>query len=198
MVRRIALFALAFTTAGASQGQTPTPAPSGLGGPAIAGVCLLSREAVFANAKVSLAANARLQQITQEAQAEVDALRKPIDDELASFEREASRLSADQRKQRQDALNARLLPVRTLADQRSREVELTRTRIIARISDEAQPAIARVYTAKRCGLLFDRNSALGGNFTNDLTADVVKDLDARIQTISFNRETIPVSPSAAP
>lgn len=198
MVRRFALFTLALATAGSAQAQTQASAPSGLGGPVVAGVCLLSREAVFGNAKVSLAANARLQQITQEAQAEVDALRKPIDDEIASFEREASRLSADQRKQRQDALNARLLPVRTLADQRSREVELTRTKMIGRISDEAQPAIARVYAAKRCGLLFDRNSALGGNFANDLTADVVKELDAKIQTISFNRETIPVPPPVAP
>lgn len=197
MIRRLAFFTFAFALTTASQAQTPATPQPGLGGPVIAGVCLLSREAVFGNAKVSVAANARLQQISQEAQAEVDALRKPIDDDLAAFGRDAARLSADQRKQREEALNGRLLPVRALADQRSREVELTRTRMIERISDAAQPAIAQVYASKRCGLLFDRNSALGGNFANDLTADVVKELDARIQTISFNRETIPVPAPAA-
>ena len=51
--------------------------------------------------------------------------------------------------------------------------------------------IAQVYGAKRCGLLFDRGAALGGNFANDLTADVVRGLDAKVQTITFERERLP-------
>ncbi|MNR03700.1 hypothetical protein D3C85_1196110 [compost metagenome] len=60
-----------------------------------------------------------------------------------------------------------------------------------RIANEAQSAIAQVYAAKSCGLLLDRNSALGGNFANDLTADVVQALDARLSTITFERERLP-------
>ncbi|MNE33232.1 hypothetical protein D3C80_1268880 [compost metagenome] len=59
-----------------------------------------------------------------------------------------------------------------------------------RIANEAQPAIAQVYAAKSCGLLLDRNSALGGNFANDLTAEVVQALDARLSTITFERERL--------
>ncbi|RYG11755.1 MAG: OmpH family outer membrane protein, partial [Caulobacteraceae bacterium] len=49
---------------------------------------------------------------------------------------------------------------------------------------------AQVYASKACGLLFDRNTAMGGNFANDLTAEVVAGLDARIQTIAFERERL--------
>ena len=60
-----------------------------------------------------------------------------------------------------------------------------------RIANEAQPAIAQVYATKSCGLLLDRNSALGGNFANDLTAEVVQVLDSRLSTITFERERLP-------
>ncbi|NWP19899.1 OmpH family outer membrane protein, partial [Escherichia coli] len=43
------------------------------------------------------------------------------------------------------------------------------------------------------GLLFDRASALGGNFGNDLTAEVVAGLDARLPAIAFDRERLPQS-----
>ena len=69
---------------------------------------------------------------------------------------------------------------------------------MSRIATEAQPVIAEVYGQKNCGLLFDRNSALGGNFANDLTADVVTALDTRIQTITFERELLPQQPAADP
>lgn len=177
------------------------PAPSqqqpGLGGPVVPGVCLLSREAVFANAKVSAAATARLKQIADAAQAEVDAQRKPLEPELKAFETESPKLSAEARAQRQQALATRLKPVQDLASQRSREVEATRAKALQHIADQAQPVIAQVYTQRKCGLLVDRNSVMGGNFTNDLTADVVKALDVKISTIAFERETPPASVQTA-
>lgn len=57
--------------------------------------------------------------------------------------------------------------------------------------------IAQVYSAKKCGLLLDRSATLGGNFANDITADVVRLLDGRIQTITFKRERLPQSEQAA-
>ena len=163
----------------------------------IAGVCLLSREAVFANAKIGVAATARLQQLATEAQAEVDTERRPIDADLTAFRAEAPRLTADQRQAREQALAARLAPVQAKAQQRSREIDATRAKALERISTEAQPVIAQVYRQRNCGLLFDRSTALGGNFTNDLTAAVVQALDARISTINFNREILPPTPPAA-
>jgi Skp family chaperone for outer membrane proteins len=171
-------------TAPATQGQP-------LGGPLVAGVCLLSREALFSNAKISLAASARLKQLSDAAQVEVDAKRKPIDADLEAFEQGAAKLPADQREQRRQALATRLQPVQELIAQRNREIEATRAKALARISSEAQPVIALVYGQHKCGLLVDRTMVLGGNFGNDLTADVVHALDAKVATISFEREILP-------
>lgn len=64
---------------------------------------------------------------------------------------------------------------------------------MSRIADAAQPAIAEVHAARKCRLLFDRASALGGDFANDLTASVIQGLDARLTTIAFGRERLPPS-----
>ncbi len=185
---------LVATPALAQQPAAPAPGPV-LGGPVIAGVCLLSREAIFANAAVGKAASARLTELGRQAQAEVDAERAPIDTDLKAFQADQAKLTPAQRQTREAALAPRLQAVQAKAQQRGREIEATRAKALERISTEAQPVIAQVYKAKGCGLLVDRNSVLGGNLANDLTADVVKGLDAKIQTITFERETLP--PQAA-
>lgn len=181
----------------AQQAAPAAPATQPLGGSAIPGLCLLSRQAIFANAVVGKAASTRLAQLTREAQAEVDAERKPLDTDIQAFQAEAARLAPAQRTQREQALQPRLQAVQAKTQQRSREIEATREKAMATIAGYAQPVIAQVYTQHKCGLLVDRNSVLGGNMSNDLTPEVVKGLDAKVTTISFNRETLPAQPAAA-
>lgn len=169
-------------TVGGAQPAPPPPAAQPLGGPVIPGVCLLSREAIFANAAVGKAATARLQELTRAAQAEIDGQRTPLETEAKALEGQGDTAAS---KPKREALAAGWQALQQKATQTSREIEVTRAKALERISTEAQPVIAQVYGAKKCGLLFDRNAALGGNFANDLTADVVRGLDARIQTITF-------------
>jgi Skp family chaperone for outer membrane proteins len=183
------------TVGGTSPAVPQQPQAQPLGGPVIAGVCLLSREAVFTNAAVGRAATARLQELTRAAQAEIDAARQPIEADARTLEGQRASLSVDQLRQRSEALAQRLQTVQRRAAHVGGEIEATRARALERISNEAQPVIVQAYRAKNCGLLFDRNSALGGNFANDLTADVVRGLDARIQTITFERERLPEQPA---
>lgn len=159
----------------------------------VEGVCLLSREAVFANAKVALAANQRLEELAAAAQAEVAAASQPINDEIARLRADTS-MSREQRGQQEEALTRRLAPVQALAQQRSREIEATRAGALQRIAADVQPLIGQAYRARGCGLLIDRGSVLGGNFANDLTPEVVRSLDARVTTIAFDRETLPPEP----
>ena len=186
---------LAPLTALAAQ-DTAMPADQGLGGPAVPGLCLLSREAVVANAAVGKSTLTRLKQITDAAQAEVDAERRPIETDAKTFQAEAPKLSAAQRKTREQVLGARLQAVQVKAEQRSREIGATRAKALQRVSAELQPVVAQVYKQHGCGLLVDRNSVLGGNMDNDLTAAVIKALDAKITTISFNRESLPQGATA--
>lgn len=184
--------ASAQTIGGAGQAATPAPQAQPLGGPVVAGVCLLSREAIFANAAVGRAASARLAELTQAAQAEIDQQRVPLEAEARGLEGQPDNAQTQQRRQQ---LAARWQALQQLAAHNSREIEATRAKALEQIATEAQPVIAQVYGQRKCGLLFDRTSALGGNFANDLTADVVRGLDARVQTLTFERERLPQQPA---
>ncbi len=193
MITRLLVSAALLLPIASIASAQPAPNAQPLGGPVVAGMCLLSREAVFANAAVGKAASARLQDLTQAVQAEIAKQRGPLETEAKALEGQPD---TAQTKPRREALATRWQALQQLAAHNSREIEATRAKALERISNEAQPVIAQVYGQKKCGLLFDRNAALGGNFANDLTADVVRGLDARIQTITFERERLPQQQSA--
>jgi Skp family chaperone for outer membrane proteins len=187
---------LASTAAMAAQSAPPAGA-SPLGGPKVAGVCLLSQQAVFANAKAGVAASARLNQLTDEAKAEIEGDTKPIQDDAKTLEGQRATLKPAELQQREQALNSRMQGVQQKAAQRSREIQVTREKALGQIAAAEQPLIATAYKAKGCGLLIDRNSVLGGNMDGDLTASVVQALDAAMPTITFNRETLPAQTASA-
>lgn len=175
--------------------DNPPPQPvSQLGGPLVPAVCLISREAIVANAAVGQAANARLQELGRVVQAEIDSQRQPLEAELRTLEQQAS---APDFEQRRTALATRWQTLERQAQHGNREIDATRAKVLGQIANEAQPVIAQVYGQRSCGLLLDRSVVLGGNFGNDLTGDVVKALDAKIRTIAFEREKLPEEASAA-
>jgi Skp family chaperone for outer membrane proteins len=194
---RILLAALAALSATPALAQTAAPpASAGLGGPLIPGVCLLSEQAVFLNAKVGMAATARLTQLGGQAKAEMDAERAPLASEEETLRSDAAALKPADVQQRAQALQARETAYQQKVALRNRELEATRQKVIERIMSEAQSVIAQAYKAHNCGLILDRNSVLGGNMGGDLTPDVVRGLDAKITTITFDRESL--AQAAAP
>lgn len=181
----------------AEEAARPQTQTQGLGGPEIPGVCLLSRQAIFANAEVGKSASAQIAKLTEQAQAEVTAERKPLEDEARKLEGQRASLAADKYTEQQQALAHRWAELQKKADHRTREIEATRQKAIERISNEAQPVLAAVYKQRKCGLLFDRGVALGGNMNGDLTAAVVQALDGKIKTIPIQREILPMTPVAS-
>jgi Skp family chaperone for outer membrane proteins len=192
----LGLVALSATSA-VALAQSAAPAGQALGGPAVPGVCLLSREAIFANAKVGKAATARLQELAQQAKAEIDAQRKPIDADVQAFRTQATSLKPEERQSREQALAQRMQALQAHGAQLGREIEATRAKAMSRIAAAAEPSVASAYASKGCGLLLNRDAVLGGNTSNDLTAAVVQGLDAKLTTISFNRETLPAQGAVA-
>lgn len=194
IVRTLLLSVCAIGLALPASAQTSgAAAPATLAGPVVPGVCLLSREAVFANAAVGRAATARLAQLTAEAQAGIAAQRGPLEAEAGVLQ---TLPETEENRARAQAFSGRWEALQRQAGQVTQEIEATRLAVLSRIADAAQPVIAEVYAARNCGLLFDRASALGGNFANDLTAGVVQGLDARLTTITFERERLPPSDAA--
>jgi Skp family chaperone for outer membrane proteins len=105
-------------------------------------------------------------------------------------------LAPPQAQHRQQQLSARAQAFQSKAGQASRELEATRAKAMSRIEQEVQPLVLAAYQAKGCGLLLSRDAVLGGNLANDLTPTVIQGLDAKISTITFEREHLP--PSSTP
>ncbi|MHC1479242.1 OmpH/Skp family outer membrane protein [Frateuria aurantia] len=185
--------ALACTTVQAETTAPATPAVDGLQGPLINGVCLLSRQAVFANAKVGKAATARLQQLANGAQSRFDSERGKLADDVRAFQQQAKSLPDATRRTQEAALDQRAHALEAERQRDIRQLELTRVQAMNQIGSETQPILASVYRTRGCGLLLDRNAVLGGNFGNDLTAAVVQGLDAKVTTISFNLAPLPAT-----
>jgi len=185
---------LLVVSAGAGVAQTAETAP--LGGPALPGICLLSQQAVLTNAKVGAAATARLKQIADQVQAEINAARTPLLAEAQTLKAQGASLKPADLQAREQSLASRAQALEQTVAQRQREIEATRRKALDRVANEAQPVIAAAYKARGCGLLFDRNVVLGGNMSVDLTPAVVQGLDAKITTITFEREILPTQ--AAP
>jgi Skp family chaperone for outer membrane proteins len=190
-IAAVSLSAMPFMSVHAQSNNMPNNMP--LNGPVIPGLCVLSREAVFENAKVGAAASARLKQLAEQAQTQIDAERKPIEADVQTYRSQAASLSADQRQTREQALAQRMQQVQADQALRERELEATRAKAMDQIAQYAQPVIVSAYNSKNCGLLINRSMVLGGNMTNDLTAAVVQGLDAKVTTITFNLETLPAS-----
>jgi Skp family chaperone for outer membrane proteins len=185
-----ALILLASASVARAADPPAVPQPQ-LGGPLVKGVCFLSEDQVLQTAKVAVAANQRLQALKTQAQAEINAARAPIDVDYKTLQADAPKGPAADIERRRLAIQARYQTVQDVTDQRNREIEATRVKVIARLSGEMQPVLAQVYKAHGCGLLLNRALVIGGNMGEDLTAEVIKGVDARAAPIAFDREILP-------
>jgi len=169
----------------------PAQGADALGGNPVPGVCMLSREAVFANAKVGQAASRHLKQLADQAKSQLDSQRKPLQADVQAFQQKAKSLTEAQRKQQGQALQQRMEAFQSQAGELNERIQLTRSKVMERIGQDAEPVVASVYNSHHCGLLLNRDSVLGGNVQNDLTSEVIQGLDRKITTISFNLEPLP-------
>jgi Skp family chaperone for outer membrane proteins len=170
---------------------TSARAADTLGGNPVPGVCMLSREAVFAQAKVGQAANVRLGQLADQARSQLASQRKPLDTDIQSFQEKSPSLSEAQRKQQESALQQRMQAFQAQASELNQRIQLTRSKAMERIGQEAQPIVASGYQTHHCGILLNRDAVLSGNMANDLTSEVVQGLDRKLTTITFNLEPLP-------
>lgn len=177
---------------------SPARAADELGGNAVPGLCMLSREVVFAQSKVGQAATKRLNQLASQARNELASERAPLNTDIQNFQVNAPKLSEEQRQQQGGALQQRMQAFQGKAGELTERIRLTQAKAMERIGEQAQPLIAASYRSHHCGLLLNRDAVLGGNTSNDLTADVVKGLDAKITTISFDLEPLPAGATPPP
>lgn len=156
---------------------------------------MLSREAVFAQSKVGQSASDRLKMLAAQQQSLLDEQRKPLAAEVQAFQQKAATLPEAQRQQQGQALLVRMQGYQAQVNQLDERIQLTRGKVMQQIGYQAQPIAASSYAGHHCGLLLNRDAVLGGNTTNDITADVVRGLDAKITCLNFSLEPAPAMPT---
>lgn len=182
-----ALVALA-PSALAQTGAAP-PAASIAQGPPISGYCVVFINGVIGNSKVGQSVIQRLNVLTSQVKAEL----QPQGQALATDERafEAQRASMDQAtlQAKGAALQQRDVAFQRLEQLRSQELQATQQKQLAEVVKQLGPIVTELYQQRHCSILVDGDSSVKiVNPAMDLSSAAVTALDARIQTLTFDRE----------
>ncbi|MBO9546791.1 OmpH family outer membrane protein [Caulobacter sp.] len=184
--------ALAIATSASAQ-TAPAAAPAAPAithGPALPGVCILSTPGAVGGSQVGKAVNARLQTIAQQVEAELRGERTALENEGKALDAKKATTAQDALEQQAAALQVKANAWQRKAQLRQREVEATEQKAMSRIYQEMDTPIKQAYQAAKCSILVDREGVLLANPAMDITPAVVTALDARIKTLTFDRERL--------
>ncbi len=156
------------------------------------GLCMLSQAQLIGTSKAGQEASKRLKALTEKAQREVLAMRQKFSKQVQDFQSQEKTLQPQQRQERQKYLQSEAQSIQRKGGELEQRLQLTRSQSLGRIVEAAKPLVVTAYKQHRCGILLDRDSGvLGGNAANDLTDEVVKALDKKMPSISFNLAPLP-------
>lgn len=186
--------ALAFAPAVPAFAQAPAPTqtntPQVNHGPPPPGVCIISVEGAVGGSAVGRHVQTRLQQLAQQANAELQAEQTGIQNESKTLESQRATLDRTAMEQRLASLQVRANALERKAQQRQQELAATEQKAFARIGQEMEPLIRQAYQAKNCSVLLNRNAIVISNPALDITPQVVTALNAKITQFAFDRERL--------
>ena len=189
----------------------PLPPPQVTHGAPVPGVCVFSGEAAIGASTVGKFVFTRLQQLTQQASAEVSAEETTLNTDAKTLDGQRATLDQNAFETRASAIQVRANALQRKVQQRNAEMQRTQEKALGRLSDEIAPLVRTSYQARGCSILLNRE-ALTLNLANpamDITAPVVTALNAKITQFTFDRERLdqaatnptaprPAAPAAAP
>ncbi|MGZ8364150.1 MAG: OmpH family outer membrane protein, partial [Caulobacteraceae bacterium] len=152
---------------GASQASAQTAAaPAAVpNGPAIPGVCVFDRDGLLARSSVGKATATRLQQLSQQASAELNTEGTALQNEYKTLQ--AAKPAAND--PRAAAFAQKYQAFEQKSALRNRELQMTQQKAFARVLTEAQPLITQIYTQQKCSILLDRSAVFLMNAQMDIT-----------------------------
>ncbi|HQR89921.1 MAG: outer membrane chaperone Skp [Caulobacter sp. 12-67-6] len=170
--------------------QTAPAAPAISHGAPITGVCIFSSQRAVGSSAVGKAVDARLKTIIAQVNAELTGERTTLDNEAKALDAKKATMDQGALEQQAAGLQVKANAWQRKGQLRQKEVEATEQKALSRVYQELDPAIKQVYQQRTCGILLDRESVLLANPAMDITDAVVVALDARIKTLTFDRERL--------
>lgn len=185
--------------AAAAPAPAAPPAPPLVSGPPIPGVCVFSEERAVGASKAGQAANARMQQLRSQVQAEIQPEATSLQNDVRTFQTQRATLAGDALTQRQVALQGRADAFQQKEQLRNQELQATGEKALGRIRVAIEPIVRSTYEARKCSILFNADGSIfGGNPLMDVTPAVIAALDTSMPTIAFDREHIDPAAAQAP
>lgn len=181
----------------------PLPPPQVTHGAALPGVCVFSGERAIGQSTVGRFVFTRLQQLTQQASAEVSAEETALNNDAKALDGQRATLDQSAFETRAAAIQVRANSLQRKVQQRNAEMQRTQEKALGRLSDEIAPLVRTSYQAKGCSMLINRESLTLdlANPAMDITPQVVTALNAKITQFTFDRERLDQAapgPAAAP
>jgi len=167
-------------------------------GPVIPGVCVYYNARLLAQSSAGQAVEARMQQLAQEVQGELQPYATSIQTDAQQLQASGSSLPADQLQQRRQALQQRAQEAQQLEATRENELRYTLGMQRQAITEAVSPILTALYQEKGCGLLLDRESVFMMNPAMDVTDLAIQRLNTALPTLSFNRMAVPAQTQAQP
>ena len=201
-ISAVALMALA----GGAYAQAPVAArpaaqaaaaagPTITHGPVISGLCVVDVDRIIGESAVGKVATARLQKLTTDVQAELTAEQTALANDAKTFDAQRATLAADAVEKRGSDLQIRANALQRKADLRQRELQATQAKAFDRIATELDPVEAAVYQQRNCSILVSRQAVAAANPAMDISPVVITALNARISTLTFERERLDQGPA---
>lgn len=167
-------------------------------GPVIPGVCVYYNARLLAQSSAGQAVEARMQQLAQEVQGELQPYATSIQTDAQQLQASGASLPADQLQQRRQALQQRAQEAQQLESTRENELRYTLGVQRQAITEAVSPILTALYQEKGCGLLLDRESVFMMNPAMDVTDLAIQRLNTALPTLSFNRLPVPAQTQGQP
>lgn len=160
-------------------------------------VCTLDRTAIFTNSEVAKTVNNRLSQLSGKIDKELAKDRKPLDQSIQAFRKQADSLSDAERKKQQAALQKRQQAYALESRQLLARLNYTRDEVRQRLNAILDPLLQSAYEERGCSLLLKRSVVLNSAQKNDLTPVLIRSFDAKVTSIKFGLMPLPEQKKAS-
>jgi len=200
-----AILALATAPFAQTRGRAAAPArpaaAAGLSfGAPIPGLCVYSEGQIFGQSKVGQSVSARMKMLANEVNAELKPEADAISTEKKTLDASATTMDQATLRQRAEALQVRFDNFEKKAAQRNEELKQTQGKEVQEMERELQPVLTQLFTQNRCSILLEREQAgiAAVNPAMDFSAQAVAGLNARVQTLTFDRVHLDSQATAQP
>lgn len=182
--RALAGLAVASFVSGASMTAASAAAPTAI-------IVIVNSEQLFAQSKVGQSVRTQIQALAKKLQAEGKSKEAALKDEAKKLGEQRALLSEADFGKKVQAFEQKQQDTQRAMQQKSQELQLGSNKARGEIEAAIRPIFADIMKAHGANILLDQSVVLAGGVDLDVTAEVLKALDAKLTTVTV--KPVPLS-----